>query len=89
MVDALKREGPLESNPGLHRKYPGPIDLFQPTFCISPALGPEPARLIKNLIAGDTRFFEPMAEQLDAEATDHNYNDNTELVEAIRQGPRR
>lgn len=88
MVDTLKREGPLDGNPGLRRKYAGPVDLFQPTFYISPALGPEPARLVKDLIAGDTRFFEPMAEQPDAEATDHNYNDNTELVEAIRQGAR-
>jgi radical SAM superfamily enzyme YgiQ (UPF0313 family) len=88
MVDALRRKGPLDANPGLRRKYTGSIDLFQPTFYISPALGSEPARLIKDLIAGDARFFEPMAEQPDAEATDHNYNDNTELVEAIRQGAR-
>jgi radical SAM superfamily enzyme YgiQ (UPF0313 family) len=101
MVDVLKREGPLNRNPGFRRKYTGPIDLFLPTFYISPALGPEPARLIKDLIAGDKRFFEPMAEgsptrenalgspeQPDAAATDHNYNDNTELVEAIRQGAR-
>jgi len=88
MVDALQHEGPLDRNPGLRRKYTGPIDLFQPTFYISPALGPEPAKVIKDLIAGDKRFFEPMAEQPDAEATDHNYNDNTELVEAIRQGAR-
>ena len=88
MADALSRMGPLNDNPGLRRKYSGDIDLFQPTFYISPALGPEPARLIKDLIAGDKRFFEPMAEQPDAEATDHNYNDNRELVEAIRGGAR-
>jgi radical SAM superfamily enzyme YgiQ (UPF0313 family) len=88
MVDALKREGPLSRNPGFRRKYTGPIDLFLPTFYISPALGREPARLTKDLIAGDQRFFEPMAEQPDAAATDHNYNDNTGLVEAIRQGAR-
>lgn len=88
MVEALQREGPLKRNPGLRRKYTGPVDLFQPTFYVAPALGPAPARLIKDLIAGDKRFFEPMAEQPDAEATDHNYNDNTELVDAIRQGAR-
>jgi len=88
MVDALKRQGPFGDNPGLRRKYSGQVDFFQPTFDISPALGPEPARLIKDLIAGDKRFFEPMAERPDAEATDHNYNDNSELVEAIRQGAR-
>ena len=48
---------------------------------------PSPPGSIKDLIAGDKRFFEPMAEQPDAEATDHNYNDNTELVEAIRRVP--
>ncbi len=88
MVGALEQQGPLDGNPGLRRKYTGPIDLFQPTFYISPALGPEPAKVIKDLIAGDPRFFEPMAEQPDAAATDHNYNDNTDLVEAIRQGAR-
>ncbi len=89
MVDVLtQREGPILTNPGLRRKYSGALDFFQPTFYISPALGPEPARLVKDLIAGDKRFFEPMAEQPNAEATDHNYNDNTELVEAIRRGAR-
>ena len=88
MVEALKQEGPMRENPAIRRKYTGEIDFFQPTFYISPALGPEPARLIKDLIAGDERFFEPMAEQPDAEATDHNYNDNTDLVEAIRAGAR-
>lgn len=88
MVDVLNRQGPLEANPGLRRKYSGPVDFFQPTFYISPALGPDPAGLIKRLIAGDKRFFEPTSEQPDAQATDHNYNDNTELVEAIRCGAR-
>jgi radical SAM superfamily enzyme YgiQ (UPF0313 family) len=88
LADALTREGPLDPHPGLRRKYTGSIDLFRPTFYISPALGPAPARIIKDLIAGDTRFFEPMAEQPDAATTDHNYNDNTDLVEAIRQGAR-
>jgi radical SAM superfamily enzyme YgiQ (UPF0313 family) len=88
MVDAVQAEGPLETNPGLRRKYTGPVDFFQPTFYISPALGPNPAKLVKELIAGDQRFFEPMAEQPDAEATDHNYNDNTELADAIAAGAR-
>jgi len=101
LTHPLRRQGPLDAQPGMRRRYAGPIDLFQPTFYISPALGPEPARLIKDLIAGDQRFFEPMAEgaptrndalgspeQSDPESTGHNYNDNTDLVEAIRQGAR-
>ena len=88
MVEAVRSEGPLETNPALRRKYTGAFDFFQPTFYISSHLGSEPARLVKDLIAGDERFFEPMAEQAEADATDHNYNDNTELTEAIRNGAR-
>jgi radical SAM superfamily enzyme YgiQ (UPF0313 family) len=88
MVEMVESEGPLETNPAIRRKYAGPCDFFQPTFYIAPALGPEPARLVKNLIAGDQRFFEPTEERPDAATTDHNYNDNTELVDAIAQGAR-
>ena len=88
MAVTVEAQGPLESNRALRRRYTGEVDFFQPTFYISPELGSDPARLVKALMAGDTRFFEPTAEQPDAEATDHNYNDNTELVEAIRRGAR-
>jgi radical SAM superfamily enzyme YgiQ (UPF0313 family) len=93
-MEALVREqGPLEHNPNIHRKYDGPIDLFQPTFYISEHLGPNPARLVKDLINSDPRFFEPMEEiptgqTGHADSKDHNYNDNTELVEAITKGAR-
>ncbi len=88
MVNVVNSEGPLEANPALRRKYTGPFDFFQPTFYISRHLGPNPARLVKELMAGDDRFFEPTEEQPDADATDHNYNDNTELANAIRAGAR-
>jgi len=89
MADIVANEGPAETNPNIRRKYGGPVDLFKPTFYISSDLGPEPARLAKQLIAGNKRFFEPTPEITDsAEATDHNYNDNTELVEAIKKGAR-
>lgn len=88
MVEMVASEGPLETNPAIRRKYAGPCDFFQPTFYIAPGLGPEPARLVKDLIAGDPRFFEPTEERPDAATTDHNYNDNAELVDAIAQGAR-
>ena len=88
MVEAVRSEGPLESNPAIRRKYEGPYDFFKPTFYIARGLGPEPAGLIKDLIAGDPRFFEPTAETPEADATDHNYNDNSELTEAIANGAR-
>ncbi|GAH75730.1 unnamed protein product [marine sediment metagenome] len=69
------------------------MDFFKPTFYISEALGEQPAGLIKDLIAADERFFEPMPEIAPeaaegSQSTDHNYNDNTELVEAISKGAR-
>jgi radical SAM superfamily enzyme YgiQ (UPF0313 family) len=103
MARIVESEGTLETNPNIRRKYDGMVDFFQPTFYISQALGPKPANLVRDLIAGDKRFFEPMpetpAEQEPADGgsepmqgfalpTDHNYNDNTELVEAIKNGAR-
>ena len=87
MAITAAAEGPMETNPNIKRKYAGPVDLFRPTFYISHLLGPNPARLIKDFIAGDKRFFEPI-DEADAALTDHNYNDNTELVDAIKTGSR-
>jgi len=89
----LAAEGPLEANPGIHRRYTGPIDLLKPTFYVSPALGEQPAQLVRDLIAGDPRFFEPAdptpatAEGTDPYA-DYNYNENRALAEAIAAGAR-
>jgi len=88
MVETVMSEGPLETNPAIRRKYTGSFDFFKPTFYIAKGLGPEPARLVKDLIAGDDRFFEPVEEKPEADATDHNYNDNTELTDAIEKGAR-
>jgi radical SAM superfamily enzyme YgiQ (UPF0313 family) len=93
MAEVAANEGPLETNSNIRRKYSGPVDLFQPTFYISQALGSKPAKLIKDLIDGDKRFFEPMEEMTSeadefGQSTDHNYNDNMELTEAIKNGRR-
>ena len=79
-------EGIPENNPNIRRKYTGPVDFFKPTFYISAALGERPAELVRRFIGGDQRFFEPVSDA--GEATDHNYNDNSELVEAIQNGAR-
>ena len=77
----------------IRRKYSGPIDLLQPTFYISRALGERPAEFVRDLIGGDKRFFEPAIE-VDRHATDdddaanYNYNDNQLLTQAIQKGAR-
>ena len=62
MAAMLAAEGPPETNPNLRRHYEGPVDLLQPTFYISSALGSNPARLVRELIGDDRRFFAPEEE---------------------------
>jgi hypothetical protein len=88
VVDQLLRQGPLESNPGIKRHYVGPVDLIWPTFYVSPALGAKPARLVRELIGQDERFFPPAEESEESPGDDHNYSDNSALVAAIENGAR-
>lgn len=71
-------------------RYQGPIDLVRPTFYVSPALGQRPARLVRELIAGDPRFFEPADDEPEVSepGANYNYNANTALAEAIAAGAR-
>jgi len=80
-------------NSGIRRKYKGPINLLKPTFYISKALGEQPAELIRDLIDGDRRFFEPALETDNQttqgdDAANYNYNENLLLTQAIQQGAR-
>jgi len=76
----------------IRRKYSGPINLLKPTFYISSALGNQPAELVKDLIDGDKRFFEPASEAVEEtpEKSDdgYNYNENVLLTQAIENGAR-
>jgi len=75
----------------IRRKYSGPIDLLQPTFYISEALGERPAEFVRDVIAGDQRFFEPAIEvdtKAEDDATNYNYNENLTLTQAIQKGAR-
>jgi radical SAM superfamily enzyme YgiQ (UPF0313 family) len=81
------------TNSGIRRKYSGPINLLKPTFYISSALGERPAEFVRDLIAGDRRFFEPALE-IDSKTTEsddaanYNYNENLLLTQAISEGAR-
>ena len=90
MATLVGAEGPPEANPNLPRRYAGPIDFLRPTFYVSQALGREPAGLIRELIAGDERFFEPALDVGggDDAYADYNYNDNSALANAIAAGAR-
>jgi hypothetical protein len=91
----LVSQGGLETNPNVRRKagaasLPPEAErlsagLLHPAFYISEALGERPAQLVRDIIAGDQRFFEPMDEQ---GLANYNYNENQPLVEAIARGAR-
>ena len=81
------------TNGNIRRKYSGPINLLKPTFYISEALGERPAELVRDLIAGDRRFFEPAIETDNqttegSDAANYNYNENLLLTQAISEGAR-
>jgi radical SAM superfamily enzyme YgiQ (UPF0313 family) len=85
-------EGWISRADGIRRRYEGPLDLLEPTFYIAPELGETPGLLVRELIGDNPRFFppEPEAPAPDDEPStrDHNYNDNTTLVDAIAKGAR-
>ena len=91
LASLVRTEGPLDSNPNIRRRYPGPVDWMRPTFYISAALGDRPERLVRELIGGDPRFFgpaDPPSAPSGNARDDHNYNDNRLLIEAILGGAR-
>ena len=93
METIVARELQAGKEVGIRRKYSGNIDLFQPTFYISEAMGENPAQLVRDLIGGDQRFFEPELEskfQMTEGGIDsgYNYNRNKPLEQAIEKGAR-
>jgi radical SAM superfamily enzyme YgiQ (UPF0313 family) len=91
MASIVAAEGPLEANRSIRRRYGEVVDLLQPTFYISSALGDHPGKLVRELIGDDKRFFPPAEEtpsDQDGSPGDHNYNENQDLVDAITAGAR-
>ncbi|MHB8900993.1 MAG: B12-binding domain-containing radical SAM protein [Thermoguttaceae bacterium] len=87
----IAENGWLSRGDGIFRRYEGGLDLLEPTFFISPHLGPRPAELVREILGDNRRFFPPQPESPAADAGgahDHNYNDNATLAEAIAAGAR-
>ena len=58
-------------------------EMLRPLYYLSPDLGEDIQGFIKELIAGDSRFFFGGSEDIEE---NYNYNDNTRLVRAIKNG---
>ncbi|MGQ9730295.1 MAG: B12-binding domain-containing radical SAM protein [Candidatus Zipacnadales bacterium] len=70
---------------GLRGQIEDNEEFAEPLFYLEPQLGEDPVGFLKDLIAGDQRFFFGWPDNSQA---DYNYDDNAELVAAIRNGAR-
>ena len=84
LAEMVRQSGPLESNHNLHGTAEGNDRFFKPVFYLSADLGEDAAQYLEKLIDGDERFLFMKPPQ--AGDMNYNYNDNSCLVEAIRQG---
>ena len=81
----IRAEGPLAANPNLHGAAEDNPGFLKPIFYISSSVGPDVFSYVEELIGGDPRFF---FGSRDESEQNYNYNDNSILVNAIRQGYR-
>jgi radical SAM superfamily enzyme YgiQ (UPF0313 family) len=86
LAQMIRQSGPPESNPHLHGAVEGNDRFFRPIFYLSAELGEDAPQYLEKLIDGDERLLFMKPPQ--AGDMNYNYNDNSHLVEAIRQGYR-
>ena len=85
MAEWVRSQGDIASNPDIYGAKQDNPDFLRPVFYVSPHLGAEMVSIVGEMVSGDTRFFMPSCEEVDA---NYNYNDNTVLVRAIQEGAR-
>ena len=74
-----------EDNPNLFGTIVDNEDFFKPVFYISSSIGEDIHSYVSDLIDGDDIFFIGSKEDI---TDNYNYNDNSFLVEAIKNGAR-
>lgn len=86
LSNMVREMGPLRANPNLLGNTQGNERFFAPIFYLSAALGEDALQYLAGLIGGDERFL--FMSPPEGGDRNYNYNENTLLVEAIRQGYR-
>jgi len=68
-----------------NKSFPGNLsdDMLKPLYYLSPDIDDDIQVFIKEMIAGDKRFFFGGTEDIEE---NYNYNDNTKLVQALKKG---
>jgi len=85
LAQTVRRQGPLHANPNLHGATEDNDDLLRPVFYVDTGLDGDIHRLVADLVGGDKRFLHADPNELDC---NYNYNDNSVLANAIRDGER-
>jgi tryptophan 2-C-methyltransferase len=83
LAKMVLQQGPVERNPNLHGEKGS--SFLAPVFYLSAELGQDASQYLEELIGGDERF---MFMAGDTSSSNYNYNANTILVDAIRDGYR-
>ena len=81
----FREEGFGPGNPNLRGNVQGNEELLRPLFYVSEQLGADPEAVVEEAIGGDPRFFFASRKQA---LENYNYNDNSVLCDAIRDGYR-
>jgi tRNA A37 methylthiotransferase MiaB len=84
-AELVRRQGFSPANPNLRGRTEANEDFAWPIFFVEAGLGAEVVEYLRELIAGDRRFFFGWP---DATQADYNYDDNQALVAAIAGGAR-
>ncbi len=85
LAEMIRKDGVSEDNPNLFGTIKGNESFFKPIFYISSAIGEDIHSYVAELTDGDDIFFTGSQEDV---TENYNYNDNSVLVEAIRNGAR-
>ncbi|HOZ48359.1 MAG TPA: B12-binding domain-containing radical SAM protein [Candidatus Hydrogenedentes bacterium] len=85
LAEMVRRQGPLASNPHLHGTIEGNECFLKPIFFVDSSLGLAIHRIVSGLVDGDPMFLHADPDQVDG---NYNYNDNSVLAQAIRDGHR-
>lgn len=85
LAQMIRSQGPLAENPALHGSKQANGSFVEPVFYLSTAVGLEVFDMVEEEIDGDPRFFVASRSETDR---NYNYNDNSLLVQAIRDGAR-
>lgn len=85
LAEYVRQQGPLAVNPSIFGVTEENEALLRPVFYVEAGLGADIHAIVSRLVDGDARFLHADPAQM---AGNYNYNGNSRLAKAIRNGER-